>query len=695
MRGECMEKWGKRISKLVMLCGAIASGLALNTVDAKAAETNAEELQSVENEQVEAEEASQTEETIESMRDATEVVEGDLVAEEGYLNQAQEAIDNDELTTEVAEEILNGGEDVLEQAREKEEYVEKKYEELQPVLESQTEVAEEELEKTASKYGFAECIDCIEKTDEVESNSEKLEIVEETIKAVNENYEEFTKERGLESSAYKEAVQKYNDAVAEKERLQKEQKEINAELGKIKGRYFELSEIVSDFESIEYEYINKIDTAKNSINDLKEKEKSIVEAKDACTQKYNELLAEYQLALDDPNASSEKQENSEKELNEYIPIYSDAVNKYEEHEKTLQEQQQNLDSYEKEYKEWRSGEYAEVHKEYSEVASKYWKYYSDADWVLEEIYEIGYYVGEYGYQKAMLEIDIETEAYRYNTKCEILNHYHDSIKNLVEIEQLKERAAKGLQQTESTYSSLKKLIEENNSIEKSVSQLNRTVIVLANTQAELETDYSTVNTCVEKIKKLSDKNEIDQTKIESIKSEAKTAVEAAQKKNEEAHNYYDEIQKKTEQIINQYNEASLSGEEVSEEISAAYQQALQLREQAQNLVDKADSSLEHAIRSNEELEKAIKVAEEKNKEEILPINANIEFKAPVGKTSYTVKISVTGNVKNVFNNKKSFSNGRDLISYALNCFSAVVNVNVSSNNVNVFSLSKKLGFLSV
>ena len=114
----------KRLIKALIVSGSIATGFALNSTGAMAAELDDA---AVNNNVADNGEQDVVNEKVQALNDAADVVEGDAVAAESYLYTAQESIDNNLMTEDKAAEILNGSTAVMAQAKEKNDTVQAEY----------------------------------------------------------------------------------------------------------------------------------------------------------------------------------------------------------------------------------------------------------------------------------------------------------------------------------------------------------------------------------------------------------------------------------------------------------------------------------------------------------------------------------------------------------------------------------------
>ncbi len=245
-----MDGFGRKIVKTVMMVGAIAVGFAANSTDSKAEELEAPsnqaeqtempssqaELPEVENVPTEQsyvqEEAQNEDPRIREMEDAAGVIEGDIVAAEGYLEEANEAVEEKTLTEEKSEEILSGAEAVQEQADEKSQIILG----LAETIWQQAERAEYRFKEEADFLGL---IDYYYRYIAATDPEEKERIYNEALAATN----------------YGKAEQEYNELGEQLNELEEQRKvreeEALKNLEEIEKEYSELQELEKDIASEE------------------------------------------------------------------------------------------------------------------------------------------------------------------------------------------------------------------------------------------------------------------------------------------------------------------------------------------------------------------------------------------------------------------------------------------------------------
>lgn len=239
-----MNKWAKMLLKSFVIGGAICVGVSINSTNSKAAEIelNDEQLPTEDiSEDEETQVTGQTDERIQTMEDATQVIEGDVVAEEGYCNQAKSAAENDELSQEKSAEIKNSGEDVLNQAKEKIESVRNAYAEITSETESVKAEVKAETEGTALEWYS-------KKLEAVEGTEQKIDYLNELSDTADRLYQDFVKEHGKDSEEYNRLIVKIHETENNKEKLYEEYSETLKEYEYLEKQYKEILEEINSFE---------------------------------------------------------------------------------------------------------------------------------------------------------------------------------------------------------------------------------------------------------------------------------------------------------------------------------------------------------------------------------------------------------------------------------------------------------------
>ena len=202
----------KKLIKALIVGGSIATGVALNSTGVMAAEldeANAD-INVADNGEQEA-----VNETIQDMNDACDVIEGDVVAAESYLEEAHNYVNNDWMTDASAEEIKDGSNSVAEQAASKKDEIQKRYD---GIVEDEA-AAETEFNKQAANSGLDELA---KETKEAEDTQKKVEVINKAVDTSNANYKSYADAHADEIDAYTTLRGDIKEAEAALERAQYE-----------------------------------------------------------------------------------------------------------------------------------------------------------------------------------------------------------------------------------------------------------------------------------------------------------------------------------------------------------------------------------------------------------------------------------------------------------------------------------------
>ncbi len=481
-----MNKIGRGLIQTAAIAGAIVTGLAINTTGANAAELVTADVETTEvaEAQGEVSEEQQAEENIQKMEDAVEVIEGDAVAEEGYLQEAQEKADNGELTETVAEDIAEGGKTVLDQAAEKMEQVNALYEEAEADSINTEEQLSEMAEADPENYA-----ELNEKVKEADTTEQKIEAVDEAIESLDAKHEEVSKayEEKLEDldvqiegvERYIEEIRdsrdallsmaKHNEETREaREQLEAEYNPRKAELERLKQIAEEYGDptgyagyagrgMMSEWEELEHEeqmlendlaWVNQsFDGAANWAHSLEEYyNNNDREGYEEALEEFNSFVSYVQEAFDyresilkalaDLDERKENQRKREEALNNAILAW----NKYE--------------SYEREFYEWVEKYYRDA---YSEVAYRPYEGY-DVDGEIERDNEIidseTNNLNEYKATRETLFTQIANENTSYKANYTQMTTIRDSFVRYKKAGELKERAEESYKLVSDTYEEL-------------------------------------------------------------------------------------------------------------------------------------------------------------------------------------------------------------------------------------------------
>ena len=194
----------KKLIKALIVGGSIATGVALNSTGVMAAEldeANAD-INVADNGEQEV-----VNETIQDMNDACDVIEGDVVAAESYLEQAHDYINNDWMTDAAAKEITDGSNSVERQARDKNQEIQREYENVS----AEETAAEEEFNKQAANSGLDElAADC----KDAEDIQKKVEVINKAVETSNNDFKNFTDAHTSDLDSYNSVVHEVNEAEA-------------------------------------------------------------------------------------------------------------------------------------------------------------------------------------------------------------------------------------------------------------------------------------------------------------------------------------------------------------------------------------------------------------------------------------------------------------------------------------------------
>ncbi len=323
-----MKSNRRRILSSIVVGGTLATGFALNSNI-----VNAEEIQEPVEETVTAisqdvvQKGVDQSQSMQTIDDALEVVEGDAVAEASYLDKANEHIENETLTNEIAEELLDGGKAVLVQAQEKAEVVKDEYANVKEKLEE----SEEKFVEEATRNDLT---DCVEKCDVTESSEEKIEIIKEAQSVINDEYNTYMSEHGTESDEYKTVVIE----------VEKAEKELEAATLKNEEEKNNYNEVLSTSKDIidEYEDVQMKECRYRSGYQCMEEDLHLLEARNPGDP--GELIDDedyiyYNGLIDEKNKEKKESEDRQKDLidaldkeeNEEVRLeYDNEVKRYDE-----------------------------------------------------------------------------------------------------------------------------------------------------------------------------------------------------------------------------------------------------------------------------------------------------------------------------------------------------------------------------
>lgn len=337
--------------KALVLGGGIATGLVLNCNEVFAAEVCSQP----ECDTDDSEEQIQNH-SIQKMEDAVGVVEGDVVAEEGYLNNAKGDITSGKMTGEKADEIVANGKNVLEQAKEKNEVVKKEYE----AIVGNVEAAKNNFDEKADSANMETYVDKVNMT---EDNQEKVAIIEDAeAKAEEEN---------------RESVDRLNSLNEELEESEKSVKDAEIKYFSAEADYKSKEKYVDDLET-EYEmnesdknfYIDEINDSNRKLEELSKNENvenNIKIVKERVSILTNEISEIEKRLIELSKKIEEANDEDKPEIRE---AYEAELQKYGELKSDLSAYEKALETHKKTYEE-RIIEYNEAKKEYDAENEKY------------------------------------------------------------------------------------------------------------------------------------------------------------------------------------------------------------------------------------------------------------------------------------------------------------------------------------
>ncbi|MDC7278711.1 hypothetical protein NXH64_04255, partial [Butyrivibrio fibrisolvens] len=162
------------------------------------------------------------------------VIEGDAIAEEGYLTQAEDAISSGEMTKALADELAKNGKEILDQAKEKNDYVS---DQLRKIL-GETQEAEKEFETQADAAGLEGFARLCEEAD---SDQEKIEIVTQAEAVAEDVYDDAVAERDA-------VVDEYSNLETQKEALDAQKADIDKKVAEMEAKIKEIQAEVDKYE---------------------------------------------------------------------------------------------------------------------------------------------------------------------------------------------------------------------------------------------------------------------------------------------------------------------------------------------------------------------------------------------------------------------------------------------------------------
>ncbi|SFO25640.1 hypothetical protein SAMN04487831_11462 [Pseudobutyrivibrio sp. UC1225] len=492
-----MKNYGRMVLRALVLGGTIATGFIVNSTNSMAAEIETPDAESAIAEVHDDNQEEQNKsESIRSMEDAVGVIEGDAVAEEGYLTKAQESINNNDMTAETAEEVMNGGTAVMEQAKEKKKTVDSIYHDVT----AETDEAKSEFSDAAKDYDLAENVNKVESAD---NDQEKIDIVNDTFEQAEQKHEEFADEHGVESEEYTDVENEITDWSVTVEEAKAEYDKLAEYYAEVNAKYQEVSEIYNNYGSITMDYLSEIEDlrqdiryanrdlmglhddivfkgedyaqAVNSLNevfeDLKDAERRLEEAaarlKEMTDTEYED---EYSIDLSDYESELENYNQTAQLVNEHSENVRIAKEEYEKakeiystESEIVKEKEKKLDALEAEYDQWlEENPYEEVEARYEETGSLVEEADKNLKAAERSVKLKNGYLDYLNKKKNDLDLDIEAEAQRYNTLYNAISRYIVALNTHRDAEELKNQAEVGFAKTNEYYQELQRIVDEYN-----------------------------------------------------------------------------------------------------------------------------------------------------------------------------------------------------------------------------------------
>ncbi len=478
-----MNKVGRRLIKSFVIGGAMFTGLYMNSVDSFAAEVETNDNQLQQTDETANQEAEQEDERLQKMEDATEVIEGDAVAEEGYCAKAEEDVANNSLDQEKVDELKKAGQDVMDQAKEKKAIVEEIYGEIK----GEADAEESSLAQQAKDYGFGEQVEAFEA---IEDSQKKIEYLDEFVDNANQQYQEYVKENGKDSEKYAELVKEIQEAEGEKEKAAEDYAKVVEEYNQLEEQRQKLVEElnrleigVSDFDKMEenQEYYNQqleeLNRLKAEFEKSCEKFDEIYYARAAYEEQVNQAGATRNDYLNKIREATAAEASNEElaaivmECSTYIEKYNEAVaqleNWYNELESATSDRQTKKGAYDTQktvvsdyektlanYANYKTliDSYKEYENTLSDQSLKVEGAKATVDSVIEKIAEL------YG-KKESIDNGFVNDRVLYDYCMESISKYRNSLINLSKAQGIYDRAVVAFTKTEEKYEDLNETIE--------------------------------------------------------------------------------------------------------------------------------------------------------------------------------------------------------------------------------------------
>ncbi len=726
---------GKKFVKSLLLGGAIVTGFAMNSTDSMAAEVDTTEFEPQSVDVQVGEESNQVDEQLQSMEDAVAVIEGDSVAENGYLNQAQDAVEGNTMTDETAEEAFKGGTDVMDQAQTKMDAVDSIYEEIT----QDTEEAKTEFEEAANDYDLAEQA---QKVQQAESTQDKIDALNETADEAEAKHADFVASHGENSADYQAVVEEIDDwqetvsdAKAEYEKVseycselqgkyqqaaqryedygvnsKKYLSEIEALNGEIEAANKELDALYQEINSKGADYVQALASLNEVFADLKQAEGQLEAAADhlktivdsGSFDDYSTDTDDYESKLSSYNQINQTLNFRSSELSAAKSAYQTIQEQYSAKNTSVSEKSQKLSELQAAYDQWLiDNPYDEIEAAYNSTGKLLEEATATAE-KAERKYNLrkGYmdYLEDL---KSGFDATIQAEANKYAAILDAVSNYIIALNNKDTATELKDRADVAYGQTSGLYQSLKNVVDsyyaaqDRHEFEEAVKSADD---AQKDSAAVIETEERQLERYAEGVAE----DTLTIGEADKMLVDAAAKMDDVVQKNEEAHASYDMIRIEFEKTAVKYGvDLETAGEKSIADIAAELyeikdesrilendKKIIQLAVEAEEQLATSDSNLEKATElfyqlfsAMEEYNADVAVVEqsfdvEGTEEEGSPV-AHIHF---IGKVKGNLEdLDLSGTVQEILTNLKAIA--------------GELSINVTDKNGPVSSLVKYIDFI--
>ncbi|SHJ03767.1 coiled-coil domain-containing protein [Pseudobutyrivibrio xylanivorans] len=584
-----MKRFGRKLVRALFVSGTIAAGFAINSTSTLAAEVKDVDEQSLTTVENDAKEGQISENSLQTMEDATGVIEGDAVAEESYLNQAKDGVEKGNLTPDSATEIMNGGTAVMEQAQEKKETVDSIYE----TVTSETENAKTEFTEAANGYDLE---DDAKKVEAAENTQDKISAVNNTVEDATDKHEEFSNSQGKDSQGYKDVCDEVTDCEemvaqtqAEYDRLVEYGQELNEKYSELIERinnyedesYRYNSELVNLREEISYankelfglsdeiigqgkDYAQAIANLNEVMKELREAEARLEEAAahlnditaDVNESEYSTDISAYEAELENFNNVSQRVNESSQELRNSKDHYQQLKNRYNTQTKAVEEKYKALVELQDQYNKWLAeNNYEEMEAEYREVEGLISENNKATSKRARNLSMQQGYLNYLNGIKNGYDVKIASDYEHFNAVIDASNRYIAALMSEMEASELKDRADAGYTKTSECYEKLKDVIEAYNT---SNTELTNDEIVKAIEEAlkDIENDVTELEKDARQVKESLEDGSLTIGRADELKDKAASEIEDAQNKNAAIQACYEQLLKNVKEVVDNYNKAT-------------------------------------------------------------------------------------------------------------------------------------------